>query len=129
VENFCFVSAGTTAPNPAELLVQNSLDALMDEALQQFDRVVLDSAPIHAVSDTLLILNRVQTLCLVARACKTPRKSILRALQLLQNAEAPLAGVVLNRLPRRRGLDYYYDYYYDYSYRGKYAEKGVYGEA
>jgi hypothetical protein len=61
----------------------------------------------------------------LARACKTPRKSILRATQLLQNAEVPLAGVVLNRLPRRRGLDYYYDY----SYRGKYAEKGVYGEA
>jgi capsular exopolysaccharide synthesis family protein len=129
IEKLSFISAGTVAPNPAELLTRNSIDALVDDALQQFERVVIDSAPIHAVSDTLLILNRVQTVCLVGRACKTPRKSILRALQILQKAHAPMAGVILNRLPRRRGLEYYYDSYYDYSYRGKYSEKGVYGEA
>ena len=129
IEKLSFISAGTVAPNPAELLTRNSIDALVEDALQQFERVVIDSAPIHAVSDTLLILNRVQTVCLVARACKTPRKSVLRALQVLQKAHAPLAGLILNRLPRRRGLEYYYDSYYDYSYRGKYTQKGVYGEA
>ena len=90
--------------------------------------MVIDSAPIHAVSDTLLILNRVKTVCVVTRACKTPRKSVWRAVQVLQKAGAPIAGVVLNRVPRRRGLEYYYNDYYEYSYRGKYSEKGVYGE-
>jgi succinoglycan biosynthesis transport protein ExoP len=128
IENFSFISSGTTAPNPGELLTRNSIDSLVEDALQQFQRVVIDSAPIHAVSDTLLILNRVQTVCIVGRACKTPRKSILRALQLLQKVRAPIAGIILNRMPRRRGLEYYYDHYYDYSYRGKYSEKRVYGE-
>ena len=128
IENFSFIPAGTTAPNPAELLGQHGIDGLVAEALLHYDRVVIDSAPVHAVSDTLLMLKRVQTVCLVARANKTPRKATLRAVQMLRQAEAPLAGLILNRLPRRVGLGgYYYDSYYNYSYYGKYGAKGVYG--
>ncbi|GDY20923.1 chain-length determining protein [Verrucomicrobiota bacterium] len=128
IENFSFIPAGTTAPNPAELLGQHGIDGLVAEALLNYDRVVIDSAPVHAVSDTLLMLKRVQTVCLVARANKTPRKATLRAVQMLRQAEAPLAGLILNRLPRRVGLGgYYYDSYYNYSYYGKYGAKGVYG--
>ena len=111
----------------AELLAQRNFDLLIDEALIEFDRVIIDSAPIHAVSDTLVMLNRVQTVCLVIRACKTPAGSAARAIQMLQKADALPAGVVLNRLPRRKGRGYSYDPYYDYSYKGSYAEKGVYG--
>ena len=127
LENFSFVSAGTTAPNPAELLAQRGIDALIEEALSHYDRVLVDSAPIHAVSDTLPMVNRIQTVCLVVRAYKTPRKAVLRAIQLLQKSRAPIAGIILNRVPRKRGLEYYYDPYYDYAYHGKYAQKGVYG--
>jgi capsular exopolysaccharide synthesis family protein len=127
LENFSFISAGTTAPNPAELLAQRGIDALIEEALSHYDRVLVDSAPIHAVSDTLLMVNRIQTVCLVVRAYKTPRKAVLRAIQLLQKSRAPIAGIILNRVPRKRGLEYYYDPYYDYAYHGKYAQKGVYG--
>lgn len=126
-ENFSFISAGTTAPNPAELLAQRNFDSLIDEALLSFDRVIIDSAPIHAVSDTLVMLNRVQTVCLVIRACKTPAGAAARAIQMLQKAGSLPAGIVLNRLPRRKGRGYSYDPYYDYSYKGSYAEKGVYG--
>ncbi len=126
-ENFFYISAGTTAPNPAELLAQRNFDLLVDEALLNFDRVIVDSAPIHAVSDTLVMLNRIQTVCLVIRACKTPARSSVRAIQMLQKANTLPAGIVLNRLPRRRGPAGYYDPYYDYSYQGHYAEKGVYG--
>lgn len=127
VPNLWFISAGTTAPNPAELLNRNAFDVLVDEALKSFDRVVVDSAPIHAVSDTLLMLNRIQTVCVVARTGKTSRKVVSRAIQILQKGGAPISGIILNRFPRQRGLNYY-NSYYDYSYRGKYAEKGVYGE-
>src|ERR1043166_4124104 len=128
IENFSFIPAGTTAPNPAELLAQGGLSNLLDEVSMNFDRIVIDSAPIHAVSDTLLILDRVQTVCVVVRAQKTPRKGVARAIKLLQNAEAPMGGIVLNRLPSRRGRRYYYDlFYYDYSYHERYGEKGVYG--
>ncbi|HMJ89313.1 MAG TPA: CpsD/CapB family tyrosine-protein kinase, partial [Candidatus Acidoferrum sp.] len=126
-EKLFFITAGTLAPNPAELLAQNGIVPLIDEALLQFDRVIVDCAPIHAVSDTLMMLGRIQTVCLVVRAGKTPRRAVARAIELLYKAEAPVAGVLLNRV-RARGLTrYYYDSYYTYTYSGKYAEKGVYG--
>ena len=127
INNLSFISAGTTAPNPAELLAQGKLAALIDEARTHFDRVVIDSAPIHAVSDTLMMLEHVQTVSVVARAAKTPRRAVLRCVQILLGAGAPVSGVILNRMPRRRGPGYYYDSYYDYRYYGKYAKKGVYG--
>ena len=129
VENLFFISGGTTAPNPAELLANTGLKGLLDEALQKYDRVVVDSAPIHAVSDTLLLVKNVQTVCLVVRAARTPRRAITRCVQGLVEARSPLAGVVMNQMPRRRslGYGYYYDPYYDYAYQGKYAKKGVYG--
>lgn len=120
-ESLHYLPAGTDAPNPAELLAQVGLDSLLEQALAAYDRVVLDSAPIHAVSDTLLIAGRVQTVCLVVRAGKTPRHAIRRAVQLLREAEAPLGGVILNLMPRRRtGYGYYYYHsYYDYAYGGQ----------
>jgi len=120
--NLHYVPAGTDAPNPAELLAQAGLNGLLEHALATYDRVVLDSAPIHAVSDTLLIAAPVHTVCLVVRAGKTPRHAVRRAAQLLREAEARLGGVILNLMPRRRrGYGYYYyDSYYDYAYRGDY---------
>jgi polysaccharide biosynthesis transport protein len=115
INNFYFVPAGTPAPNPSELLTQNKFNEMIEEALNHFDRIVLDSAPIFGVSDTLLMAKRVHTACLVVRACKTPRKKVLRAIQILQNAGTPLAGLILNRVPpndRRNGNDPYYDYGY-----------------
>lgn len=128
-ENFFYLPAGTHSPNPAELLAQTGIDGLIDEALLHFDRVIVDSAPVHAVSDTLLVLNRIQTLCLVVKSGFTPRNSVLRAVQMLKEAGAPLAGAILNQIPRSRGgSGYYYDSYYSYGYYGKYGygekEKG-----
>ena len=122
LENFFYIPAGSHAPNPAELLAQTGIDGLIDEALLHFDRIIIDSAPVHAVSDTLLVLNRVQTLCLVVRCGKTPRNSVLRAVQMLKDAGAPLAGAILNQISRSRGkYGYYYDSYYSYGYYGNYG--------
>jgi polysaccharide biosynthesis transport protein len=125
IENLFFISGGTTAPSPAELLAKDGLDTLIGNALRNYDRVVLDSAPINAVSDTLLVLKSVQSVCLVVRAARTSRRYVLRCVQLLLNAKAPLSGTVLNRMPRRRGFGR--GAYYDYGYHGKYGKKGVYG--
>jgi len=100
------------------LLAKSGFDAFIDEALSHFDRVVVDSAPIHVVSDTLLILNRIQTVCLVVRAHRTPKNAVRRVVQMLQQAEAPLAGIILNLLPHSANRGYYYEY----AYRGEYEK-------
>ncbi len=104
------MTGGRRAPNPAELLSGPSFAKLVAEAAASFDRVVIDSAPILAVSDTLLMTPLVQTVCVVVRSNKTPRNAVQRALGMLTGAGGRPAGIVLNRLPRRRGAGYYYYY-------------------
>jgi succinoglycan biosynthesis transport protein ExoP len=119
------LAGGQRAPNPAELLSDECFKGLTTEAASAFDRVVIDSAPILAVSDTLLMVPHVQTTCMVVRAAKTPRNAVNRALTLLAATRVRPAGLVLNRLPRRRGSGYYY-YYASHGYG---AGGGSYGES
>jgi capsular exopolysaccharide synthesis family protein len=122
---FFWLPAGKLAPNPAELLGQEQFGGLINEALKSYDRVVIDSAPIHAVSDTLLIAKKAQTIVLVLHGGVTPRKPVLRCVQLLQNAGAQMGGVVMNLLSHRRSNAYgYYDSYYYYGHHGYYGKDG-----
>ena len=104
------LAGGHRAPNPAEILSGPSFARLMTEAAKVFDRVVLDSAPVLAVSDTLLMAPHVQTICMIIRARKTPRAAVQRALGLIAGTGTRPAGLVLNRLPQSRGYGYYYYY-------------------
>jgi polysaccharide biosynthesis transport protein len=116
------LAGGQRAPNPAEILAGPFFGQLIAKAATLFDRVVIDSAPILAVSDTLLMMPHVQTVCIVVRAAKTPRPAVRRAITLLAKSGIRPAGLVLNRLRRSRGVGYYY-YYASHGY-GK--EEGAY---
>ena len=109
VENLYVVLSGGRSPQPAELLGQKSSGQFIAHALNDFDRVVIDTPPVNSVADTLALIPHVHYVCLVVRACQTPRKEVNRALELLERASARVAGVVFNRLPSR-----VYGYYYDY---------------
>ena len=109
------LAGGTRAPNPAELLSGNAFGELVAEATRLYDRVVIDSAPILAVSDTLLMTPYVQSVCVVVRARHTVRNAVQRALAMIATTGVRPAGVVLNRLPRSRGAGYYY-YYASHGY-------------
>lgn len=118
------LAGGRRAPNPAELLSGNAFPKLLADAREQFDRIIIDSAPILAVSDTLLMAPHVQSVCLVVRAARTPRNAVVRSLAMLETSGARPVGLVLNRLPRRRGAGYYY-YYAAHGYgvgEGSYAD-------
>jgi capsular exopolysaccharide synthesis family protein len=122
------LTGGRRAPNPAELLGGSAFNRLLSEATRLFDRVVIDSAPVLAVSDTLLMTPYVQTVCVVVYAGKTPRNAVQRALGMLTGAGGRPAGIVLNRLPKRRGRGYYY-YYASPGYgkgEGSYGSYGSY---
>jgi polysaccharide biosynthesis transport protein len=116
------LAGGRRAPNPAEILAGPFFGQLIAKAATLFDRVVVDSAPILAVSDTLLMMSHVQTVCIVVRAAKTPRPAVRRAITLLAKSGIRPAGLVLNRLRLSRGVGYYY-YYASHGY-GK--EEGAY---
>jgi Mrp family chromosome partitioning ATPase/capsular polysaccharide biosynthesis protein len=109
------LAGGRRAPNPAEILAGPFFGQLVAEAAKLFDRVVIDSAPVLAVSDTLLMTPYAQTVCIVLRAGKTPRPAVQRAISLLATSGIRPAGLVLNRLRRGRGVGYYY-YYASHGY-------------
>src|SRR6266516_1127739 len=119
------LAGGRRAPNPAEILAGPFFGQLIAEAAKLFDRVVIDSAPILAVSDTLLMMPHVQTVCIVVRASKTPRPAVRRAISLLAKSGIRPAGLVLNRLRRSRGVGYYY-YYASHGYG---TEEGAYSRS
>lgn len=119
------LAGGRRSPNPAEILAGPFFGHLVAEAGTLFDRIVIDSAPILAVSDTLLMTPYVQTLCIVVRAGKTPRQAVRRATSLLAKSGIRPAGLVLNRLRRTRGVGYYYHY----SSHGYGKEEGAYSRS
>ena len=122
IENLFFLSAGNRAPNPAELIGAADIPAFVAQLGEKFERVIFDSAPVNAVSDTLNIAPHAHKTVLVVRAGKTPRKVANRALMLLRKSGAKVAGFVLNRLPTGRTAGYYYYYYGD-----KYEKDSAYG--
>jgi polysaccharide biosynthesis transport protein len=117
-----WMPSGHDVPNPAELLMKVDFQQFLKEALSQFDRIVIDTAPLLPVSDTLLLASKVQTVVLVVHGCKTSRKIVERSVQLLNKANAPIGGIVLNLMPNRRFSGYYYSYYHGYGY-GHYGHK------
>jgi capsular exopolysaccharide synthesis family protein len=118
-----WMPSGSCVPNPPELLMQADFQQLLNEGLAQFDRIVIDTAPLLPVSDTLLLADKMQTVVLVVHGGKTSRKAVERSVQSLKRANAPLAGIVLNLLPNRRFTGgYYYSYYHGYGY-GTYGKK------
>ena len=122
IPNLSLIPAGSRAPNPAELLASADLKGLIEDLQKTYDRVVIDTAPVNAVSDTLVLAAHAHKTILVIQAGKTPRKAILRAIHLLRKAGAKVAGFALNRLPTGRMAAYYYYYYGD-----KYEKDSVYG--
>lgn len=122
IGKFFWMPSGTNVPNPLELLTKVDFLQMINEGLSQFDRIVIDTAPLLPVSDTLLLASKVQTVVLVVQGCKTSRQVVERSLQLLNKANAPIGGIVLNMMPNRRFAGYYYSYYHGYGY-GHYGHK------
>ncbi|MEA3208869.1 MAG: polysaccharide biosynthesis transport protein [Chthoniobacter sp.] len=129
IPNLSLLTAGHHSGNPAELLAGRGFADLIREASRTYRRVIVDSAPVNPVSDTLLLVKHVNTVCLVVDSRKTPREGVIRAIHLLHDAGARMAGIVLNRLPVQSGRSCYYHYsggsYGNQAYAGSPAVEAV----
>jgi len=102
----------TAADAPAELLSGIRLPLLLDQAAQKYDRVVIDSAPLNAVSDTMLILQKTDAILLVIRAAQTPSSESKAALQKIYSSNMKPLGLILNYLAAHTLKSYAYGYSY-----------------
>jgi polysaccharide biosynthesis transport protein len=123
VPNLWILPAGGIAPNPSELLAQIKIRDLVELLRDRYDRIVIDSSPVLAVRDPLLLAPLVDACCLIVRAGYSPSKATTAAIRLLSEAGVPAKGIVLNAIREGGGA------YYAYAYRtyGSYGSKGVYG--
>ncbi len=91
-----FLPAGRILPEASELLTRKGVHATLNSARQRYDCLVLDSAPVHSVSDSLLLAQAVDSVLLVVRYASTPRKAAMRAIHLFQDQGTPVEGIVFN---------------------------------
>jgi capsular exopolysaccharide synthesis family protein len=111
IENLYRLGDWRHEPGSAELVARNGMREILEIAGHSFNRVVIDSAPLMAVSDTLYIAQHVPTICLVIYAGKTPRRVAKRALKMLDEVSKRSAtGLVLNKIRKRGSAEHYYYY-------------------
>lgn len=104
---------GPLPPNPAELLHSEKFTDVLDELAKRYDRVVLDSPPVGAVTDASILSQLVDGTVLIVQAHETPKEAARRAVQRLRDVGAHIVGVVLNDYDAQVG-DYGYQHYYYY---------------
>jgi capsular exopolysaccharide synthesis family protein len=91
------IVGGPVPPNPSELLSGRRMEAFSEELSRRFDYVIIDSAPILAVSDATALSRRVDGVLLVAQAKRVSVPHMRESLAHLERVGAPLLGIVLNR--------------------------------
>lgn len=110
IAHLAIMPAGRRIANPAELLSTCGVEKLRKLAFEAgFDRIVIDTAPLIPVNDTLVLGDLADSTFMVVRCNRTPSVIVQEAIRKLQQTGIPLTGLVLNRLQHRsKGFDYYY---------------------
>ncbi|MGS0742805.1 polysaccharide biosynthesis tyrosine autokinase [Glaciimonas sp. GG7] len=114
IENVDFIATGSFPPNPSELLLHENLGLLLKTVSDNYDYILIDTPPILAVSDTLILGPYVGAVFFVTRAGQSTIGDIKEAIKRCSHTGIPVKGVIFNDIKRRAG-----SYGYGYKY-GKY---------
>ncbi len=118
ITNLHAIPTGPIPPNPADLLSSRRLNELIQDLRQRYKFVVIDSPPIMAATDAVILSVQVDGVLVVVRSNETPKEAFTRTRDLLASVKSRILGVVLNAVDAS-APDYYYSYrYYPYSYGG-----------
>ena len=120
-KNLYILPGGTVPPNPTELLARDGLDKAIETLKKNFDYVILDTAPVGMVTDTLLIGRVADLSVYVCRADYTHKNEYTLINELVEKDKLPNLCTVINGLDLKRRK---YGYYYGYGKYGKYYGYG-----
>jgi polysaccharide biosynthesis transport protein len=116
IPNLAAIPTGPLPPNPADLLSSHKLADAIAELRTKYKFVVIDSPPVMAATDAVILSVQTDGVLLVVRSGETPKEAFTRTRDLLVSVKSRLLGVVLNAVDAS-APDYYYSYrYYPYSY-------------
>lgn len=122
-KNLDILMAGPIPPNPAELIARHSLDDIMAQLKEHYDYILIDTAPVGLVSDTLQISRIADATVYLCRADYTPKSSFDLINALNHDKKMPKMSIVLNGVDLSKKK---YGYYYGYGKYGKYGKYGSY---
>lgn len=112
VPNLYSVPCGPIPPSSADVVASEKFRNLIEELSKMFDRVILDSPPVIAVTDSAIVSTLVDGVVFVIRAFKSSAAVSGSGLRTLRDVDAPIAGAVLNAVNLNRHEYSYYQYYY-----------------
>ena len=120
-KNLDLLMAGPIPPNPAELIARNSLDIIINLLKEKYDYIMIDTAPVGLVTDTLQIARVANASIYMCRADYTPKSSFNLINALANEKKFPNMAIVLNGIDMSKRK---YSYYYGYGGYGKYGRYG-----
>ncbi len=115
VENLYYITAGIIPPNPAEILGSRQMQGILNQLRNDFDKIIIDSPPIIAVTDSEILSRLVDGTILVVSANETESELMQKSVELLSHDHGTFVGTVLNNFSYKTGYGAYYKYYYYYS--------------
>jgi len=118
MDNLHIMTAGTTPPNPAELLGSQRMTDFIAQVREAYDLVIFDTPPVLQVSDATILGSKVEGLALVYQVGRIARGSLMRSKKQLDHVRANILGTILNGLRPEMG---------DYRDYGYHAYSGYYG--
>ena len=126
--NLDLLMAGPVPPNPGELVTRKSLEEAIDTLKEHYDYIVIDTAPVGLVTDTLALGRIANATVYVCRADYTQKSSFGLINGLAYEKKMPNMSIVLNGVDLSKKKYGYYYGYGKYGKYGKYASYGAYGK-
>lgn len=115
VDNLYFVTRGKSPVNPSELLSTDQFKTFLDQASVHFDHVLIDTPPVLAVTDGIIIAQYAGVNLLIARHGKTQIKELEITVNRFEQANVKVNGVILNDVQKGAAGSYGYNYAYAYT--------------
>ena len=113
IDGLACLTSGSTPPNPGRLLGSQTMTDLLLHLKGSYDCILIDSAPVMPVTDTLHLVSMVDGVLLVVGP-RIPKQRVRHVCSRLNQLHAPLLGIVLNQVDistHRSAADYYYPYF------------------
>ncbi|PWB13307.1 tyrosine protein kinase [Acinetobacter sp. AM] len=114
VENLSVITRGKSPANPSELLSTERFKNLLEQLSTQFDHIIVDTPPILAVTDGIIISQYAGVNLVIARYGKTQIKELELVVNRFEQASVKVTGIILNDIQRTAGSSYGYNYAYAY---------------
>jgi capsular exopolysaccharide synthesis family protein len=112
--NLDVIPCGPIPPNPSEIIGSKRMIQLIDSLRKDYDRIIIDSPPLTAVTDSVILAQASDGVILIVRAGDTPRQVVLNGVTQLNSVNSHILGAVLNGVNTGKDSYYYYQYYYYY---------------